>query len=327
MIAFLATRIVHAGLVVLVVSVLAFVLGDAIGDPVATILGLDAAESDRAALRQRLRLDDPFVQRYARYLARVAGGDLGISYGAQRSVADLFAERMPATFELAIVALTLSLAVGLPLGLYAAIRRDGAMARILLTASVFGVSMPSFVTGIVLIFCFSLGLGWLPSFGRGEVVAIGSWTTGLLTASGLKSLVMPAIALAIGQVALVARLARAEMIGVLKTDHIRFARARGLADGRIHLVYALRNALSPVITVSGIQFGYLVAFAVVVEQVFQWPGMGLLFLQALAQTDVPVISAFLMVAATLFVAINLAVDLLYAVVDPRLRSGGPVARS
>lgn len=327
MIAFLATRIVHAGLVVLVVSVLAFVLGDAIGDPVATILGLDAAESDRAALRQRLRLDDPFVQRYARYLARIAGGDLGISYGAQRSVADLFAERMPATFELAIVALTLSLAVGLPLGLYAALRRDGAMARILLTASVFGVSMPSFVTGIVLIFCFSLGLGWLPSFGRGEVVAIGSWTTGLLTASGLKSLVMPAIALAIGQVALVARLARAEMIGVLKTDHIRFARARGLADGRIHLVYALRNALIPVITVSGIQFGYLVAFAVVVEQVFQWPGMGLLFLQALAQTDLPVISAFLMVAATLFVAINLAVDLLYAVVDPRLRSSGPVARS
>jgi peptide/nickel transport system permease protein len=319
MIAFLATRIVHAGLVVLVVSVLAFVLGDAIGDPVATILGLDAAESDRAALRQRLRLDDPFVQRYARYLARVAGGDLGISYGAQRSVADLFAERMPATFELAIVALTLSLAVGLPLGLYAAIRRDGAMARILLTASVFGVSMPSFVTGIVLIFCFSLGLGWLPSFGRGEVVAIGSWTTGLLTASGLKSLVMPAIALAIGQVALVARLARAEMIGVLKTDHIRFARARGLADGRIHLVYALRNALIPVITVSGIQFGYLVAFAVVVEQVFQWPGMGLLFLQALAQTDLPLISAFLLVAAFFFVAINLVVDLLYAVADPRLR--------
>jgi peptide/nickel transport system permease protein len=196
-----------------------------------------------------------------------------------------------------------------------------------MTISVLGVSLPTFVVGILLIFCFALGLGWLPSFGRGEVVRIGFWTTGFLTSSGLKSLMMPAVALAIGQIALVARLARAEMLNVLKSDYIRFARARGLKDRTVHFSHALRNTLIPIITVSGIQLGYLVAFAVVVEQVFQWPGMGLLFLQALGQTDLPVISAFLMVAALFFVGINLVVDLLYAVADPRLRIKTLAARS
>lgn len=327
MIAFFSARIAHAFLVVLVVSFLSFLLGDAIGDPVASILGLEAADADRAALRQRLHLDDPLLVRYGHFLARMAVGDLGMSYGAQRAVADLFAERMPATFELAFAALALSLLVGIPLGVYAAVRRNGIVARALLTLSVFGVSLPTFVTGILLIFCFSLGLGWLPSFGRGEVVRIGGWTTGLLTAGGLKSLIMPATALAIGQIALVARLTRAEMLGVLKSDYIRFARSRGLKDRSVNFVHALRNTLIPIITVSGIQLGYLVAFAVVVEQVFQWPGMGLLFLQALGQTDLPVISAFLMIAALLFVAINLVVDLLYAAADPRLRLRAQTARS
>jgi peptide/nickel transport system permease protein len=188
-----------------------------------------------------------------------------------------------------------------------------------MSLSVLGVSLPSFVVGILLIFIFSLGLGWLPSFGRGETVHIGFWTTGYLTATGLKSLVMPALSLAIGQIALVARLSRAEMLGVLKTDYIRFARARGLSDRAVNFSHALRNTLIPIITVSGIQLGYLVAFAIVVEQVFQWPGMGLLFLQALNQTDLPLISAFLLSAGLFFVAINLIVDLLYAAADPRLR--------
>lgn len=317
--AFLINRAWHALIVLLVVSLLAFVLGDAIGDPVASILGMEATPADRAALRARLHLDDPFLLRFGHYVWRVLHGDLGSSYAAQRPIVDLLAERIPATVELALSALLLSLALGIPLGVYAAARRDRRLSSGLMTLSVLGVSLPSFVVGIGLILLFSLGLGWLPSFGRGEVVRIGGWTTGLLTASGLKSLVMPATSLALGQIALVARLTRAEMITVLSADYIRFARARGLPDNTVAFSHALRNTLIPIITVSGIQFGYLIAFAVVVEQVFQWPGMGTLFLQALTTTDLPLISAFLLVAALFFVAINLVVDLLYVLADPRLR--------
>lgn len=320
MIAFLVHRFAHAVLVLFVVSVLAFLLGDLVGDPVASILGLDATEAAREALRERLHLNEPFVLRYLYYIGGVLQGDLGLSYGAQRPVVDIIAERIPATMELAAVALFLSLGVGIPLGVYAAVRRRRPLASALMTLSILGVSLPSFVVGILLILLFSLTLGWLPSFGRGQVVDLGFWTTGLLTASGLQSLIMPATALAISQVALVARLTRAEMLGVLRSDYIRFARARGLPTRSVHYSHAFRNTLIPIITVSGIQFGYLVAFAVVVEQVFQWPGMGLLFLQALGQTDVPVISAFLLTAGAFFVLINLIVDLLYAVADPRLRT-------
>jgi peptide/nickel transport system permease protein len=327
MIVFLINRLLHALLVVFVVSVLAFILGDVVGDPVASILGLDATQADRVALQERLHLDQPLVVRYVYYVNDLLHWNLGTSYGAQRPVAELLAERIPATLELAAAALFLSLAIGIPLGVYAAVKRRTPLASSLMTLSVVGVSLPTFFVGILLIFCFALGLGWLPSFGRGDVVKIGFWTTGLLTASGLKSLIMPAISLAVGQVALVARLSRAEMLNVLKSDYIRFARARGLPDRVVNFSHALRNTLIPIITVSGIQLGYLVAFAVVVEQVFQWPGMGLLFLQALGQTDLPVISAFLMVAALFFVAINLLVDLLYAVADPRLRIQPASARS
>ena len=319
MIGFLAHRLAHALLVLLVVSVLAFILSNVVGDPVASILGLDATPADRAALRARLRLDEPLPLRYLAYLGDVLSLRLGNSYGVQRPILDLFAERLPATIELAFAALLLSVLVGVPLGVYAAARRERRLARSLMTVSVVGVSVPTFISGILLIFVFSVLLGWLPSFGRGDVVKLGFWTTGLLTKSGLKSLVMPAVALALGQIALVARLAQAEMLGVLRTDYIRFARARGLPDRTVHFSHALRNTLIPIITVSGIQLGYLVAFAVVVEQVFQWPGMGLLFLQALAQTDVPLISAFLMMTGLFFVTINLVVDLLYAAADPRLR--------
>lgn len=319
MIPFLLNRAFHAMLVLFVISLMAFVLGDVIGDPVASILGLEASEADRAALRLRLHLDEPFVVRYAHFVGRILQGDLGSSYSFQRPIVDLLAERIPATVELALAALFLSLSVGVPLGVYAAARRGSGLMGFVMSLSVLGVSLPSFVVGILLIFIFSLGLGWLPSFGRGETVHIGFWTTGYLTATGLKSLVMPALSLAIGQIALVARLSRAEMLGVLRTDYIRFARARGLSDRAVNFSHALRNTLIPIITVSGIQLGYLVAFAIVVEQVFQWPGMGLLFLQALNQTDLPLISAFLLSAGLFFVAINLIVDLLYAAADPRLR--------
>jgi peptide/nickel transport system permease protein len=326
MAAFLAQRIGQAILVLAAVSLLAFFLSSQIGDPVVSILGMQSTPEDRAELRERLGLDDPFFLRYAAYIGNVLQGDFGISYANQRPVIDLVAERLPATLELAGVALLMSLALGLPIGIYAAINRGHWTSDAILTLTVVGVSVPTFVIAILLIFAFSVSLGWLPSFGRGEVVKLGWWSTGLLSESGRRALLMPAAALAISQVALVARLVRAEMIEVLRTDYIRFARARGLRPRIINLSLALRNTLIPVITVSGIQLGFLFAFAVVAEAVFQWPGIGLLFLQALGATDVPVIGAVLMLTAVFFVAVNTIVDLLYAVVDPRLRAGGPSGR-
>ncbi|MFN4098737.1 MAG: ABC transporter permease [Pararhodobacter sp.] len=326
MIALIAQRIVQAIIVLFVVSVLAFVLSTQIGDPVASILGLQATPADRLELSARLGLDQPWPARYLTFVSNVLQGELGVSYITQRPVSELILERLPATFELAGVALVFSLGVGLPIGIYAAIYRGHWGADAILSLSVIGVSVPTFVIAILLIFLFSVTLGWLPSFGRGQVVQVGWWTTGLLTPSGIRSLIMPAAALAVSQVALVARLVRAEMIEVLRADYIRFARARGLKMRVIHLSLALRNTLIPVITVSGIQLGFLFAFAVVAEAVFQWPGIGLLFLQALGSTDVPVISAILLLTAVFFVAINTIVDLLYAVVDPRLRAGGLTGR-
>ncbi|WP_425053883.1 ABC transporter permease [Psychromarinibacter sp. S121] len=317
--AFLTRRLFHAFLVVFVVSLIAFQLGNVIGDPVSAILGLEATDEARAELREELGLDDSYVQRYVRYIDRALDGDFGLSYKQQRPAGEIIAERFPATAELAILALILSLMLGIPLGVVAAIWREKWWASLLMTGSIIGVSLPTFVIGILLIFLFSVHLGWLPSFGRGETVDLGFWTTGLLTKSGLLALIMPALSLAISQVALVARLVRAEMLEVLRMDYIRFARARGIKDRVVHFRHALRNTLLPVITVSGIQIGYLVAFAVVVEQVFQWPGLGTMFLSALTESDIPIITTFLVLIALLFAVINLIVDLLYAVSDPRVR--------
>lgn len=319
MLSILVQRSLHAVLVILVVSVLAFLLTSLVGDPVASILGIQATPEDRAILAERLRLDEPWIVRYLSFLGGAIQGEFGISYSAQRPVGDLLLERIPATMELAFSALILSLAIGIPLGVFAAVYRDSWVSSALMVGSIVGVSLPTFVVGILLIFLFSVHLGWLPSFGRGQTVDIGWWSTGLLTWSGLKALIMPALSLAISQVALIARLVRAEMLEVLQTDYVRFARARGLAPRKINLSHALRNTLIPIITVSGIQLGFLVAFAIVAEAVFQWPGLGLLFLQALGNTDLPVIAAFLMLAAFFFSAINIVVDMLYAVADPRLR--------
>ncbi len=312
-------RLGHGLLVIFIVSLIAFQLGTVIGDPVTAVLGLDAPEADRLALREDLGLNDPYALRYAHFVADAVQGDFGMSYRAQRPVADVISERIPATVELALSALVLSLCIGIPLGVVAAIWRETWWAGMLMTGSIVGVSLPTFVVGILMIFLFSVTLGWLPSFGRGETVTIAGWTTGLLTPSGLAALVMPAISLAISQVALVARLVRAEMLEVLRMDYIRFARARGIVDRVVHFRHALRNTLLPIITVSGIQIGYLIAFAVVVEQVFQWPGLGTMFLAALTESDIPVITAFLVLIACLFAAINLIADLLYAAADPRVR--------
>jgi peptide/nickel transport system permease protein len=305
--------------VMLAVTAVAFVIFRFIGDPVNIMAREDATPAEKAAMRAELGLDQPIVVQYAGFVVRAATGQLGVSYRNQRPVAQLIAERLPATLELVFVATLISLGVGIPLGVLCALRPDGMAARAIQAVSLIGVSTPTFVTGIVLILVFAVTLKWLPSFGRGEVVQLGWWSTGLLTGSGWRSLVLPAVTLSLYQLTLVMRLVRAEMIDVLGSDYIRYARARGLPAADIHYRLALRNALMPVITVTGLQIGSLIAFAIVTETVFQWPGMGLLFIQAVSFVDLPVMAAYLLFVGLIFVSINMAVDIVYALVDPRLR--------
>jgi peptide/nickel transport system permease protein len=316
---FFLRRLFQAALVMLAATLLAFVLFNYVGDPINNMVGQEASAQDRAALRDRLGLNDPFIVQFGRFIASAAQGDFGISYRMQRPVSELIAERLPATLELVLIAAVISIALGVGLGIYTAIRRDSWISRAILTVSLLGSSLPTFVIGIGLIYLFSVTLGWLPSFGRGEVTRIGGWSTGLLTAAGWKSLILPALTLAFFQLAYFLRLARAEMLEVLHSDFIRTARAMGLRDGTVHYKYALRNAALPLITIIGLKLGDLIAFAIITETVFQWPGMGLLFVQAVAFADVPVMAAYLCMVAFIFVAINLVVDALYLVLDPRLR--------
>jgi len=316
----LISRLGQAALVMLVVSAVSFVMFRYVGDPVATMSRENASVEEKAELRRSLGLDQPLVVQYGQFVSRTLRGDLGISYRNQRPVTELIAERLPATLELVIVATVLSLALGIPLGVLCALKPHGIAARLVQALSLVGISTPTFVTGIVLILVFAVSLGWLPSFGRGQVVDLGWWSTGFLTISGLKSLLLPGITLALYQLTLIMRLVRAEMIDVLSSDYIRFAKARGLPARYIHFRLALRNALMPVITVTGLQIGSLIAFAIVTETVFQWPGMGLLFIQAVSFVDIPVMAAYLLFVGLLFVLINTVVDILYAVVDPRLRA-------
>jgi peptide/nickel transport system permease protein len=315
----LLARLIQAGLVTLAVTAIAFAMFRFVGDPVRMMAREEASVEEVAELRARLGLDAPVWVQYARFVGQVAQGDLGVSYRNQRPTVELIAERLPATLELVIVATALSLALGIPLGVACALRPDGWLARLIQSLSLIGISTPTFVTGIALILVFSVGLRWLPSFGRGEVVQLGWWSTGFLTETGRRALVLPSATLALFSLTLIMRLVRSEMIDVLSTDYIRYARARGLPARYIHFRLALRNALMPVITVTGLQIGSLVAFAIVTETVFQWPGMGLLFIQAVSFVDIPVMTAYLLFVGLMFVAINMVVDLLYAVVDPRLR--------
>jgi peptide/nickel transport system permease protein len=318
-IAFVIRRLFASIGVLIAVGLIAFVLFRYVGDPVNQMVGIETPESERAALRAQLGLNDPAIIQALRFLWHAARFDFGISYQFKQPVADLIAARLPATLELAFVASILALAAGIPMGVYTALRRDSALAKLFEAVSLIGISLPTFLIGILLIYLFAVTLGWLPSFGRGDVVRIGWWTTGLLTISGLKAIIMPAITLALFQMTLIMRLVRAEMLEVLRADYIRFARARGLTDRAVYFRHALKNTLVPVITVVGLQLGSIVAFSIITETVFAWPGMGQLFLQSVQNVDVPIMAAYLLFIAFLFVVINLVVDLLYAAVDPRLR--------
>jgi peptide/nickel transport system permease protein len=319
MIAFILRRLMQAVVVMAVVAFVSFSLFQFVGDPVVAMLGQDATPEQRADLRRDLGLDDPIPVQFATFVKNAVQGDFGLSYRQGRKVSTLIQERLPATLELSLAAAALALIVGIPMGVYTALRRKGFLANVFLAVSLIGVSLPTFLIGILLILVFAVLLGWLPSFGRGETVDIGGWSTGLLTRDGWSHLVLPSITLALFQMTLIMRLVRSEMLEVLRTDYIKFARARGLPDRAVYFGHALKNTLVPVITITGLQLGALIAFAIITETVFQWPGMGLLFIQSVQVADIPIMAAYLCLIALIFVTINLIVDLLYFVVDPRLR--------
>ena len=307
------------------VAMIAFSLFTYVGDPITNLVGIQTSDAKRAELRETLGLNDPPPVQFVRFVGRALHFQFGISYQQKRKVVDIIAERLPATLELSMLSVILALGLGVPMGVYTALHRDSWLSHLMLSLSLVGVSLPTFLIGITLIFVFAVQLNLLPSFGRGEVVHLGFWTTGLLTASGLKSTIMPAITLALFQMTLIMRLVRSEMIEVLRSDYIRFARARGLTNRAVHFGHALKNTLVPVITITGLQLGSIIAFAIITETVFQWPGLGLMFIQAINEVDIPVMSAYLLLIACFFVIINLVVDLLYFAVDPRLRVARPTA--
>ena len=319
MLAFIIRRLFQAIVVMLTVSLIAFTLFRFVGDPINQMVGIETSAEERAALRQQLGLNDPVVMQFARFVKNAAQLDFGSSYQFKTPVIALIADRFPATMELALASALFALLVGIPMGVYTAIHRRSVLSNVFLTVSLVGISLPTFLIGILLIFLFPVTLGVLPSFGRGDVVNIGFWKTGLLTASGLKALILPAITLGLFQMTLIMRLVRGEMLEVLRADYIKFARARGLTERAINFHHALKNTLVPVMTITGLQLGSIIAFALITESVFQWPGMGLLFLQAVQNVDIPIMAAYLLLVAFIFVTINLIVDLLYAVVDPRIR--------
>ncbi|MBV9785098.1 MAG: ABC transporter permease, partial [Acidisphaera sp.] len=305
MLAFIISRLLQALPVILVVGFISFAMFAFLGDPVTMMLGQQYTQAERLALIHHLGLDQPFVVQYAKFMWAVLHGEFGVSYRLAQPVAALIAERLPATLELAAVAALFSLFIGVPLGVYTGIYRSSPASRLVMVVSLIGVSLPTFLTGILLILVFSVLLGWLPSFGRGQVVHFGFWTTGLLTVSGLKALILPAITLGLFQMTLIMRLVRAEMMEVLRSDYVKFARARGLSRRAINFGHALKNTLVPVITIAGLQFGGIIAFSIVTETVFQWPGVGLLLVQSIQVGDIPVMSAYLLLVAVIFILINL----------------------
>lgn len=324
---FFIQRLLQTVVVVIAAALVSFALFRYVGDPVNNMVGQAASIGEREAMRQSLGLDDPVILQFFRFLRGALAGDLGVSYRFGVPVGRLIMERLPATLELSVCAMLIATSLGVPLGVWTALHRRSVSSHVLMILSLVGIALPTFLIGIVLILIFSVWLGWLPSFGRGATVAFGSWTTGLLTAGGLKALVLPSLTLGLFQMTLILRLVRSEMLEVLRTDYIRFARARGLTNRAVNYRHALKNTLVPVITIIGLQFGNIFAFSIIVETVFQWPGLGLLVIQSIQFADVPLLAAYLVMIAFGFAMINLAVDLLYAAIDPRVRTGLISARA
>jgi len=306
----------------LIVGFVSFSLFNFVGDPINNMVGEETSEQERSEMREALGLNDPVHVQFTRFIFNAAKGEFGISYQLRRPVSDLIIERLPATIELVTVSALIALISGTFLGVYTGINRKGYLSDIILAVSLLGVSLPTFVIGILFIYLFAVILGILPSFGRGEVIDLGFWTTGFLTISGLKAIILPSVTLSLFQMTYIIRLVRAEMMEILQTDYIKFARARGISEKSINYKHALKNGLIPVITIAGINIGTLIAFSIITETVFQWPGMGFLFIQAVQFVDIPIMSAYLVFIAFVFVMINFIVDILYYFIDPRIRVKG-----
>ena len=312
-------RLLQSVLVMLIVAFVSFSLFNFVGDPVHNMVGQEASVEKREEIREKLGLNDPIYTQFFRFVSNASKGEFGLSYQLRRPVSDLITERLPATLELVFVSAIIAIFVGVFFGVYTGINREGFTSNFILIISLFGVSLPTFVIGILFIYLFSVILGILPSFGRGEVIHIGFWSTGFLTFSGLKALILPSVTLSLFQMTYIIRLVRAEMMEILQTDYIKFAKARGINQNIINYSHALKNGLIPVITITGINVGTLIAFSIITETVFQWPGMGLLFINAVQFVDIPIMSAYLIMVAFIFVMINFIVDITYYFIDPRIR--------
>jgi peptide/nickel transport system permease protein len=318
MLEYVSSRILQTVIVLLAISFIAFLLVANLGDPLSTLLSADASIAERNALIAELHLNEPLMTRFLSFVNDLLHGNFGISYRTQEPVAKLIGERLPATLELAFVSVMIAVIVGIPAGVYCGVNPRSAFARFIMFVSIAGITLPNFVVGIGLIAIFSIQLGWLPSFGRGDVVDLGFWTTGLLTRSGWRAIILPAIALSTFQVTFLIRMLRTQLMEVGQTEYIRFARARGLSERRIWYVYAIKNTLLPVITMLGLQLGNIIAFSVVTENVFAWPGLGSLFLQSIQSADIPVIAVYLIFVGVVFMLINLIVEFSYPLIDPRI---------
>lgn len=316
---YLIRRFSQATLVVIVMACLVFVSVYAIGDPVAILASPDADQQEIAAISARLGLDRPLWEQFGLFLWNALHGDLGRSFVYNEPTLSLILNRLPATLELALAALILAIGLGLPLGLYAGLKPRSLGGRMIMGGSVLGFSLPNFWQGLMLVLVFAVFLGWLPAGGRGKTVNLFGLEVSFLTLDGLKHLILPALNLAFYKMALVIRLTRAGAQEAMHQDYVRFARAKGLTSTRIIGVHVLKNILIPVVTVLGLEFGSMIAFAVVTETVFGYPGMGKLLIDSINRLDRPVIVAYLMLTAILFVLINLIVDLIYALIDPRVR--------
>ncbi|MCB1758375.1 MAG: ABC transporter permease [Gammaproteobacteria bacterium] len=319
MIAFLIRRIGQALVVMFVISLLSFSIQDNLGDPLRELVGQSVSEAERQALRDQMGLNDPFLAQYWRFLRKAVQGDLGNSYFFKRPALEVIMEKFPATMELVLGATLIILLLSVPIGVYCAINPRSWFTRVMMGLSIVGISIPVFLTAIMLIYLFSIHLGWLPSYGRGETVMIGAWESGLLTWDGVLHLILPSIALSSIMLPLFIRLIRSEMMEVLEQEYIRFAWAKGLQRRRIWFLHALKNTLLPVITVGGVQIGTMIAYTILTETVFQWPGMGFLFLEAVNRVDTPLIIAYLIVVGLIFVVTNTVVDLIYGLVNPTVK--------
>jgi peptide/nickel transport system permease protein len=322
MFAFLIRRLIQAVVVMFVISLISFSIQDNLGDPLREMVGVSVSEAERELLRDELGLNDPFLEQYGRFLARAIRGDLGDSYFFKRPALEVIMEKFSATMELVLGATLIIVTLSAPIGVYCAINPRSWLSKTLMGLSIVGISIPVFLTAIMLIYVFAIFLGWLPSYGRGETVMVGGWETGLLTRDGLEHLILPSIALSSIMLPLFIRLIRAEMMECLEQEYIRFAYAKGLDQRRIWFLHALKNTLLPVITVGGVQIGTMIAYTILTETVFQWPGMGFLFLEAVNRTDTPLIIAYMIVVGLIFVITNTVVDLVYGLVNPTVKLAG-----